>query len=52
MPTAGVEVQLYSFYNFGTRCEVGSQGHAPAALPPRKRPDTIIEEAGWTAGPV
>jgi len=40
MPTAGVEAQLSSFYNFGTRCGVSSQGHAPAALLPGKRPDT------------
>ena len=28
---------------------VGGQRHAPAALPPG---NTIIQEAGWTSGPV
>ena len=31
---------------------VGVQRHAPAALPPRKDPVPIEEEAGWAPGPV
>jgi len=31
---------------------VGFQRHAPAALPPRKDPVPIVEEAGWAPGPV
>ena len=31
---------------------VGVQRHAPAALPPRKDPMPIEEEAGWAPGPV
>jgi hypothetical protein len=31
---------------------VGGQRHAPAALPPGKRPATIVQEAGWNAEPV
>jgi len=29
---------------------VGSQNHAPAALPPGKDPVPIVKEAGWTPG--
>ena len=32
--------------------EVGDQRHAPAALPPGKDPVLIVQEAGWTPGPV
>jgi len=35
----GVEVQFYSFFNLRTNW-VGDQRHAPAALPPGKRPGT------------
>ena len=31
---------------------VGGQRHAPAALPPGKRPGTHYTEAGWAPGPV
>jgi hypothetical protein len=31
---------------------VGVQLHAPAALPPGKRPGTHLKEAEWTPGPV
>ena len=31
---------------------VGGQRHAPAALPPEKDPVSILQEAGWTPGPV
>jgi len=31
---------------------MGDQRHAPAALPPRKDPVHIVQEAGWAAGPV
>ena len=31
---------------------VDGQGHAPAALPPGKRPGTHLQEAGWALGPV
>ena len=31
---------------------VGGQRHAPAALPPRKDPVPIVQEAGWAPGPV
>jgi len=30
---------------------MGGQGHAPATLP-RKRPVSVVEEAGWAPGPV
>ena len=30
---------------------VGSQRHAPAALPPVKKPVPIVWEAGWAPGP-
>ena len=33
----GVQVLLYSFFNLGAR-GVGGQRHAPATLPPGKRP--------------
>ena len=29
---------------------VGGQHHAPAALPPRKDPVPIVQEAGWAPG--
>jgi hypothetical protein len=32
--------------------ELGGESHAPATLPPRNRPGTIVQEAGWTPGPV
>jgi len=32
--------------------EVGGQRHALAALPPGKHPLSIVQEAGWTPGPV
>jgi len=28
------------------------ESHASAALPPRNRPGTIVQEAGWSPGPV
>jgi hypothetical protein len=31
---------------------VGGQRHAPAALPPKKDPAPIVQEAGWAPGPV
>ena len=31
---------------------VSGQRQAPAALPPGKRPGTLVEEAGWAPGPV
>ena len=31
---------------------VDGQHHAPAALPPRKDPVLIVQEAGWAPGPV
>ena len=31
---------------------VGGQRHAPATLPPEKNPVPVVEEAGWTPGPV
>jgi hypothetical protein len=31
---------------------VGGQRHAPAALPPRKDPVPIAQEAGWAPGSV
>ena len=31
---------------------VGGQRHAPAALPPRNDPVHIVQEAGWSPGPV
>ena len=31
---------------------VGSQRHAPAALPPGKDPVPIVYETGWAPGPV
>ena len=31
---------------------VGGQRHAPAALPPEKDPVSVVQEAGWTPGPV
>ena len=34
------------FLNFGARLEVGGQRHAPAALPPGKRPGTHCT-GGW-----
>jgi hypothetical protein len=39
-------VYLYSFFNFGAGWRVGVQRHAPAALPPGKRPD-IQCRRGW-----
>ena len=30
---------------------IGVQRHAPAALSPRKSPDTHSTEAGWASGP-
>ena len=30
---------------------VGSQRHAPTALPPGKDPVPILQEAGWASGP-
>ena len=32
--------------------EVSGQRHAPAALPPARNPVSIVQEAGWTPGPV
>jgi hypothetical protein len=32
--------------------EVGGQRHAPAALPPGKRPVPIVQEAEWAPVPV
>ena len=32
--------------------EVGGQRHAPATLPPGKRPRALVQEAGWVPGPV
>ena len=32
--------------------EVGGQHHAPAALPHRKDPVPIVQEAGWAPGQV
>ena len=52
-PRGGVEVQLYSFFNLGTRWWVGVQRHAPAALPSRNRPRyPTVQEAGWSPGSV
>jgi hypothetical protein len=31
---------------------LGGESHAPAALPPVRRPGSIVKEAGWTPGPV
>ena len=31
---------------------VGGQRHAPAALPPGKDPEPIVQEAGWAPGSV
>jgi len=31
---------------------VGGQRQAPAALPPGKDPVPVVQEAGWTLGPV
>ena len=31
---------------------VGGQLHAPAALPPKKDPVPVVQEAGWAPGPV
>ena len=31
---------------------MGGQPHAPAASTPRKDPVPIVQEAGWTPGPV
>ena len=31
---------------------LGGESHAPAALPPRNRPGTNVQEDGWTPGPV
>jgi hypothetical protein len=31
---------------------VGSQHHVPSALPSRKEPVPIAQEAGWASGPV
>jgi len=33
-------VQIYSFFNLGSRCGVGVQRHTPATLPPGKGPRT------------
>jgi hypothetical protein len=45
-PRAGVEVQLYSFFNLGARWGVDGQRHAQAALPPGKRAGTH-RIGGW-----
>jgi hypothetical protein len=47
-PEGGVEVQLYSFFNLGTRW-VGGQRHAPSTLRPGKRHDTYC--TGGRVGP-
>jgi hypothetical protein len=39
----GVEVQLYSFFNLGTRWGVGGWERDPVP---------ILQEAGWAPGPV
>jgi hypothetical protein len=31
---------------------VSGESNAPSALPPGKRPSTILQETGWTPGPV
>ena len=38
----GVEVYLYSFFNFGARCG-GCQRHFPVSM---------VQEGGWAPGPV
>jgi len=38
------------FHYSGTRRGVSSQQHAPAALYPRERPGTNLQEAGWAPG--
>ena len=42
----GVKARLYSFSNLGARFGVVGQRHAPAALPPGKRPGNHCT-GGW-----
>jgi hypothetical protein len=46
----GVNVQLYSFFNFSARWWVGAQLHAPSSVPLGRRPSTHCTE-GWV-GPI
>ena len=47
----GVEVQLYSFFNLGTRWDERSTPR-PDRFTPEKEPVPIVQEAGWAPGPV
>jgi len=49
---ATVEVWLYCFLDLGTKGVGWSKPlHAPAASPPRKRPEPIVQGAGWAPLP-
>jgi hypothetical protein len=50
-PRRGVQVWLYSSFNLGARCG-GWSTPRPGRFTPRKYPVSILEEAGWAAGPV
>jgi hypothetical protein len=46
----GIQVQLYSWFNLGSRWGWLVQGHDPAALRPGKRPDIHCGWVGPRAG--
>jgi hypothetical protein len=48
----GVEVLHYSFLTSAQDVGEWSKCHAPAALPLGRDPVPVIQEAGWTTGPV
>ena len=45
-----IEVQLYSFLNFGTRLQLSDQRHAPAALTPGKTRYPLYTRLGGHQG--
>jgi hypothetical protein len=49
-PREAAELQVCSFFNLGARWGLGGERHAPAALPPGRKPSTHCTR-GWV-GPM